>query len=203
MLWSPYFMFLCFFFSISFSKLRLSACHFTGWCPELIDSMVSRSVMSDSLPPRGLQPTRLLCLWDSPGKNTGVGCHFLLQGIFPTQGQTQVSHIAGRCFNLWATKEALTLNDTQIGHWINGYVNMVLLLLRKYNLTHLWNISCTHPTKYRNTCSFSVIIHTNVQVKNTACLPFHFSKFFPFLWVKFLPHSQSFSRPLLVYLIGT
>ena len=24
--------------------------------------------------------------WDSPGKNTGVGCHFLLQGIFPTQG---------------------------------------------------------------------------------------------------------------------
>ena len=29
--------------------------------------------------------TRLLCPWDSPGKNTGVGCHFLLQGIFPTQ----------------------------------------------------------------------------------------------------------------------
>ena len=32
------------------------------------------------------QSTRLLCLWDSPGKNTGVGCYFLLQGIFPTQG---------------------------------------------------------------------------------------------------------------------
>ena len=30
-------------------------------------------------------PTRLLCPWDSPGKNTGVSCHFLLQGIFPTQ----------------------------------------------------------------------------------------------------------------------
>ena len=29
---------------------------------------------------------RLLCRWDSPGKNTGVGCHFLLQGIFCTQG---------------------------------------------------------------------------------------------------------------------
>ena len=29
--------------------------------------------------------TRLLCPWDSPGKNTGVGSHFLLQGIFPTQ----------------------------------------------------------------------------------------------------------------------
>ena len=29
--------------------------------------------------PHGLQPTRLFCPWDSPGKNTGVGCHFLLQ----------------------------------------------------------------------------------------------------------------------------
>ena len=31
-------------------------------------------------------PARLFCPWDSPGRNTGVGCHFLLQGIFPTQG---------------------------------------------------------------------------------------------------------------------
>ena len=30
-------------------------------------------------------PAKLLCPWDSPGKNIGVGCHFLLQGIFPTQ----------------------------------------------------------------------------------------------------------------------
>ena len=36
------------------------------------------SVVSDSVRPHGLQPTRLLCPWDSPGKNTGVGCHFLL-----------------------------------------------------------------------------------------------------------------------------
>ena len=44
------------------------------------------SVVSDSLPPHGLQPARLLCPWDSPGRNTGVGCHSLLQGIFLTQG---------------------------------------------------------------------------------------------------------------------
>ena len=37
------------------------------------------SVVSDSVRPHGLQPTRLLCPWDSPGKNTGVGCHFLFQ----------------------------------------------------------------------------------------------------------------------------
>ena len=41
--------------------------------------------MSNSLRPHGLQPTRFLCPRDSPGKNTGVGCHFLLQGISPTQ----------------------------------------------------------------------------------------------------------------------
>ena len=33
----------------------------------------------------GLQPARLLCPRDFPGDNTGIGCHFLLQGIFPTQ----------------------------------------------------------------------------------------------------------------------
>ena len=47
---------------------------------------VSRSVVSNSLQPHGLKPTRSSCPWDSPGKNTGVGCHALLQGIFPTQG---------------------------------------------------------------------------------------------------------------------
>ena len=44
------------------------------------------SVVSDSVQPQGPQPTRLLCPRDSPGKNTGVGCYALLQGIFPTQG---------------------------------------------------------------------------------------------------------------------
>ena len=43
------------------------------------------SVVSNSLQAYGLQPAGLLCLWDSPGKNTKVGCHALLQGIFPTQ----------------------------------------------------------------------------------------------------------------------
>ena len=38
------------------------------------------------LQPHGWYPSRLLCPWNSPGKNTAVGSHFLLQGIFPTQG---------------------------------------------------------------------------------------------------------------------
>ena len=48
--------------------------------------VLSHSVVSDSLWPHGLQPARLLSSWGFPGKNTGVGCHALLQGIFTTQG---------------------------------------------------------------------------------------------------------------------
>ena len=48
--------------------------------------VLSCQVVSDSLQLYRLEPARLLPPWGSPGKNTGVGCHFLLQGIFPTQG---------------------------------------------------------------------------------------------------------------------
>ena len=66
---------------------------------------VSCSFVPDSLQPHGLQSTRVLCPWDFPGKDTGVGCHFLLQGIFPTQGSNQVSCIAGRFFTVWGIKD--------------------------------------------------------------------------------------------------
>ena len=44
------------------------------------------SVVFNFLRPHGLQPTSFLCLWDSLGSSTGVGCHVLLQGIFLTLG---------------------------------------------------------------------------------------------------------------------
>ena len=53
----------------------------------IIDRQTERFAQScPTLQPHRLQPTRLLCPWDSPSKNTGVGCHSLLQGIFPTLG---------------------------------------------------------------------------------------------------------------------
>ena len=61
----------------------------------------SRSVASDFLWPRGLYSP-----WNSPGQNTGVGSLFLLQGIFPTQGLSQVSCNADGFFTSWATREA-------------------------------------------------------------------------------------------------
>ena len=68
------------------------------------DGKWSRSVVSDSLWPHGLWPTRLLRPWDFPGASTGVGCHFRWSSQL--RGRTLVSRIAGRCFNLWATREA-------------------------------------------------------------------------------------------------
>ena len=60
---------------------------------------LSYSAMSDCLHPNGLQPTQLLCSWDSPGKNTRVGCHFLLQGNLPNPGiKPESSALAGRFF---------------------------------------------------------------------------------------------------------
>ena len=43
--------------------------------------------------PQGLQPARL-CSGNFPGKNTGMGCHALLQGIFPTQDQIHISNVS-------------------------------------------------------------------------------------------------------------
>ena len=54
-------------------------------CFVIIRVVIIYSIVSDSLRPCGLQPTRLLCPQDFPGKSTAMGCHFLLQGIFPTQ----------------------------------------------------------------------------------------------------------------------
>ena len=68
---------------------------------------VSRSVMSDSLRLHGLQPARLLCPWNSPCRNTGVGSMPFFQGSSWPRDQNQVSCIAGRFFTIWATREAL------------------------------------------------------------------------------------------------
>ena len=64
------------------------------------------SVMFDSLPPHGLQPSRLFHLWDFSGKNTGVGCHFPLQGILATQGLNPHLLHCKQILNRWAMGEA-------------------------------------------------------------------------------------------------
>ena len=61
------------FMLLDFSEVKVKA-SVTQLCPTLCNHVDC------------MEPARLLCPWDSLGKNTRVGCHFLLQGIFPTQG---------------------------------------------------------------------------------------------------------------------
>ena len=62
----------------------------------------SHSVVSDSKRSHGLQPTRLLCPWDFPGKSTGVGCHCLLHKWNYIQVILWNQKIRKYCFNLQA-----------------------------------------------------------------------------------------------------
>ena len=84
---------LCPFFSLSWSFIFLGI--------GITRASESHSAVSDSLWLHGLHSPR-----NSPGQNTGVGSLSVLQGIFPTQGSKQVSHIAGGFFTSWATREA-------------------------------------------------------------------------------------------------
>ena len=63
---------------ILFFMSVLSLCHIHFYCAVLSQVWLFATLCTVAL--------QILCPWDSPGKNTGVGCHFLLQRIFPTQG---------------------------------------------------------------------------------------------------------------------
>ena len=59
--------------------------HGDGFKLHTLSRVCCCSVVSDSVQPHGLYPARLFCSWSFPGKNIGVGCHFLLQGTFLIQ----------------------------------------------------------------------------------------------------------------------
>ena len=63
-------------------------------------SQFTHSVMSDSVQPHRRQLTRLPRLWDSPGKNTGVGCHFLLQ-CMKVESESEVAQLCPTLATLW------------------------------------------------------------------------------------------------------
>ena len=101
----------------------------------------SCSVVSDPLWSHRLLPTRLLCPWDFPSKNTGVGFHFLLQGIFLTQG-SDMCLLHSRWILYYCTIwEALCLQ-----HWLQVKIFPVLLIL----LTHHLKLPSHWETKQWN-----------------------------------------------------
>ena len=81
----------------------------THWSPWVAWVCAQSCQHLQLFPPYGLQSTRLLCPWDSPGKGTGVGCNTLFQGIFPTQGLKLYLLCLLHCRQIlyrWATREA-------------------------------------------------------------------------------------------------
>ena len=105
--------------------------------------------MSDSLRPHRLQPARLFCPWDFPGNSTGVDCHFLLQGIFPTQGlNLGLPHCRQRLYCLsHQTDPLLGLISWSPGWLLAGFRHpnlgpQQLLLLNKLSLNR-WTKTVT------------------------------------------------------------
>ena len=85
----------------------------------------SLSFLSNSLPPHGLQPTRLLRPWDFPGKSTGVGCHCFLQRIFLTQGSNpDIPHCRQKLCHLshprksFSQRKWLSSKESSVDHFL-------------------------------------------------------------------------------------
>ena len=83
-------------------------------------------------------------LWDPPGKNTGVSCHALLQGIFPTQGSN--SHLL--CFLHWQ-EDSLPLSHLGSPHMCTGlqYNNLFLTVVKVHHLANRPRATISHSFK--------------------------------------------------------
>ena len=96
--------------------------------------------MSNSFQSCGLKHARLLCPWDSPGKNIGVGCHFLLQGIFLTQGLNPGLPHCRLVLHCWGRGEAPNRisRDCQISsgvkEWTHPWMRTIMWIKRGFYL---------------------------------------------------------------------
>ena len=124
-------------------------------CVDLFCQSVSRSVVSDSATPWTIaRQTPCLCPWNSLGKNTGVGSHFLLQGVFPTQqSNLGLLHYRQILYHLGATREALfysrkkNLNIMQRCRWVcvrgnHQFCLSTLPLSRSFQNSQTWLSVC-------------------------------------------------------------
>ena len=107
---------------------------------------ISRSVVPHSLWSHELQPTRLLCPWDFPVKDTVVVYHFLLQGIFLTRDWIWVSCTAGRVFIHSPTREALIYTSELMKSWLDWQTECSSFL--PFTMWFLSNWSLLFPCRY-------------------------------------------------------
>ena len=95
--------------------------HYSTWSHDSPDPcfLFSHWVMSDSFDPMDCSPPGS-CPWDFPGKNNGLGCHFLLQRIFPTQIlNPYFLHCRGSLYH-WATKKLYFLGPALYFYFLEG-----------------------------------------------------------------------------------
>ena len=107
----------------------------------------SCSVVSDSLQPYGLQPSKLLCPWDSPGQNTGVSCHSLLQEIYPTQGSNPgLPHCGQMLYRLSHRGQPLFGKDKYHLRKDSLWLSSRYLMIARFSVAHEWeNIYSVTP----------------------------------------------------------
>ena len=103
--------------------------------------ILNHSVTSDSFLPHGLQLTRLPCPSDFPGKNTGVGSHFLLQGIFQSRTQTHLLHLLH-----WQGDSLPLLLPGKPSCLIGYYYDILYQFQPYYTMTHCHVENLTHLT---------------------------------------------------------
>ena len=101
------------------------------------------SVVSDSVWPHKRQPTRLLCPWDSPGKNLGVGCHCLLQCMHAKLLQS--------CPVDWPCSMALVLSSL-----FYPFINVSVFITCTFNI--IWNQKVWMPPALLFFCKVSLTI---------------------------------------------
>ena len=126
-----------------FSSSSLSAIRVVSSAYLMLSGLVS--IESNSFQPHGLQPARLLCSWNSPGKNTRVGCHALLQGIFPTQG----SNLHLFCSLHWQTDSIpLSHQRSPINYWVDQKDHLCFSttpLVEQHCIKTTWKVISTLP----------------------------------------------------------
>ena len=101
--------------------------------------------MSHSSRPHGMQPTRLLCPWDSPGKNTGVGCHFLLQ-CMKVESESEVTQLCPTlCYSMDCSLPGSSvhgISQARVLEWVAiafSKLKLLLLLLSHFSRVRLCN----------------------------------------------------------------
>ena len=120
------------------SWYKIQTLQISGWKSKLVfiyivtrgiilNLSINCSVMFNTLRSHRLQHTRFFCHWNSLGKNTGVGCHFLLQGIFPTQG-SKPHLLHGRWILYHLSHEGGKKKPWQLKYAWNSHWSLVVFL---------------------------------------------------------------------------